>query len=105
MKKNEYNCLDDFLAEYTGKRDPANNQWYGLEFLYKGHYYRLDVSGGQFSLMEIIFAKGETYPSIAEYRMIARDQKMTDLLEEIVVAGKKFKEIIIDDETELLGKD
>ena len=41
MRKNEYRGLSDFLSEYTGKRDPANNKWYELELKYKNIYYRL----------------------------------------------------------------
>lgn len=105
MRKNEYTELSDFLSEYTGKRDPANNKWYGLEFKYDGLYYRLDYSSDTILLFKLLFENGNRYPAPSNYDAIGQYNNMVELLECTICDNKKFKDIIIDESTELLSKD
>ncbi len=105
MRINEYNNIEEFLSEYTGKRDPANNLWYGLEFKYNNLYYRLDYVSKSIILMRLKIKKNNSYPSSSGYDILGEFQSMGDLLEFEVENGKSFKEIIIDENTELLSKD
>lgn len=105
MRTNEYTELKEFLSEYTGKRDPANNMWYGLEFKYNDSYYRLDYVNTSIKLMKLQFENNTCYPASSGYDVIGEFQSMSELLECIVDDDKSFKEIIIDENTELLSKD
>ncbi len=105
MRTNEYTELKEFLSEYTGKRDPANNMWYGLEFKYNDSYYRLDYVNTSIKLMKLQFENNTSYPASSGYDVIGEFQSMSELLGCIVDDDKSFKEIIIDENTELLSKD
>lgn len=105
MRTNEYTKIDDFLSEYTGKRDPANNLWYGLEFKYNGYYYRLDYINKSIKLMKLQFENNTSYPASSGYDVLGEFQSMSELLECVVIADKPFKEVIMDETTELLSKD
>ncbi len=105
MRTNEYKELKEFLSEYTGKRDPANNLWYGLEFKYNGYYYRLDYVNKSIKLMKLQFENNTSYPASSGYDVLGQFQSMSELLECVVIADKPFKEVIMDETTELLSKD
>ena len=97
--------IEDFLSEYTGKRDPANNLWYGLEFKYNNLYYRLDYIPESITLMRLRFEDGMSYPASSGYDVLGTFQSINDLLGCVIEGNKTFKEIITDETTELLGKD
>ncbi len=105
MRKNEYNNIKEFLSEYTGKRDPANNLWYGLEFRYHNSFYRLDYISDNILLCKLKFENSTGYPTSSGYDIIGEFHSMKDLLDCLVDGNKPFKEIIVDEATELLGKD
>ena len=105
MRTNEYTELKEFLSEYTGKRDPANNLWYGLEFKYNGSYYRLDYVTDSIRLMKLKFESDTSYPASSGYDVLGEFQSMSELPECMIIDDKPFKEIIIDETTELLSKD
>lgn len=105
MRTNEYTTLEDFLSEYTGKRDPANNLWYGLEFKYDNLYYRLDYVSNNIMLMRMKFDDNTSYPASSGYEIVGEFQSMNDLLECVIDGKKPFKEVITDQTTELLSKD
>ena len=105
MRINEYNNLDEFISEFKGVRNPANNLWLGLEFFYQGNYYRFDTSDGKFYLKKIILISKDSYPDVEGYEIIAENTSMQEILDNVVIGNRKFRDVIMDDNTEILGKD
>lgn len=105
MRTNEYTELQEFLSEYTGRRDPANNLWYGLEFKYNDNYYRLDYVSNSIKLTRLKFENNTNYPDSSGYDILGEFQSVNELLECSVDGNKVFKDVIIDENTELLSKD
>ena len=57
MRKNEYNSLEEFKAQYTGVWDPSDGHWFGLDFIYKGKEYRFNT-GSMYSESNTILEDG-----------------------------------------------
>jgi len=119
MRKNEYSSLEQFVSEYTGKWEPAEGHWLGLDFKYNGNIYRLNT-GSMYSEQETLLSNGKTalfgiyrrnalskihYPDMSDCELLGEYADMSDLLESTVIEGLKFKLVIMDDNTEILGKD
>ena len=118
MRKNEYNSIDEFLSQYTGKWNPSEGKWLGLEFKFKGKYFRFhtdDLSEAEtnsstgekkkvFFVYEII-CEEEDYPGFDEYRLIGSYSDMNEVLENCRIGDEFFRNIIMFDETEILGQD
>lgn len=116
MRVNEYNNLDEFIREYIGIWNPSEKHWLGLDFKYQGIIYRLNT-GSMYNMENTILPNGKTalfslYQLVSqkrtinqEYYLLEEFANMHDLLECEVINGKKFKDIIMDDSTEILGKD
>lgn len=118
MRINEYNNLEEFTSQYCGWWDPSEGKWLGLEFKYNGKYYRFHTGiigekdkmilpngkQGKFSVYKIICEK-EQYPFADDYKLIGRYADMDDVLENCIIDDKKFKEVIMDNSTEILGQD
>lgn len=119
MRKNEYNSLDEFLSQYIGVWNPSENHWFGLDFLYNGVEYRLntgtmygeknkiDDNGKviQFGLYRKTNKKNSKYPDLYLYELLVEKESVVELLDSLVIEGIPFKDVIIDDNTELLGQD
>lgn len=119
MRKNEYNSLNEFLSQYIGIWDPSNGHWFGLDFLYNGVEYRLntgtmygekdkiDNSGNviQFGLYRKTNKKDPHHPDIYLYELLDEKASVTALLDSLVIDGIPFKDVIMADDTELLGQD
>ena len=115
MRINEYGSLDEFTSEFIGIWSPSNGHWFGLDFKYNGITYRLHTGSmyhrtntilpdGRellFGLYRLIDVTGTNY----NYSLLAEYADMDDLLESTVIEGRKFRDIIMDDMTEILGKD
>ena len=120
MRINEYNSLEEFTSQYVGEWAPSEGHWLGLDFFYKGHEYRLHtrsmynpentiLQDGRESLFGL-YIKMPANPelSIAEscvYKLLGEYADMSELLESTVICEIPFKEVIMDDSTELLGQD
>lgn len=115
MRINEYNSLEEFTSEYTGVWSPSSGHWLGLDFRYNGVTYRLhtgpmyqheatvlpDGREALFGIYQLVDAVGTNYT----YSLLGEYADMNDLLESSVIEGRKFRDIIMDDMTEMLGKD
>jgi hypothetical protein len=116
MRVNEYNTLSEFTNEYIGEWSPAEDHWFGLDFLYKGKEYRLHTGSmynpectilpngkealfGVYVLDEKIPRANHCYTLIGEYA------DMNSLLNDCIIEGRNFGEVIMDDSTKILGKD
>lgn len=113
MRKNEYETLEEFSSEFIGERNPYENHWLGLDFAYENSIYRLHT-GSMYNETDTILPDGKkaifgVYRLINEasldYSLIGEYSDMNSLLNCCFIEGRKFKDIIMDDNTEILGKD
>ena len=116
MRINEYNSLEEFTSEYTGVWNPSEHHWFGLDFKYEGVVYRLHtgsmynetdtvLSDGRTALYGIYRLANKKTTDGKDYILLAEYADMNDLLECTEIGGHSFKKVIMDDSTEILGKD
>lgn len=119
MRKNEYNSLDEFLSQYIGVWAPSDGHWYGLDFLYNGVEYRLNTGTMydekdkiddsekviRFGLYRKTNKKDPKHADIYLYELLDEKESVVALLDSVVIEGIPFRDIIMADETELLGQD
>lgn len=123
MRINEYNSLDEVIDEYAyGRQMPWNSKdgktrYMGLEFSYNGVYYRIcnePLEEDEFPILED-GRKGKycTYimhvwmpefedDDIVELKWYA---DLYDALDNWIIEDRPFKEVIMDDNTKIEGKD
>ena len=122
MRMNEYKSLDDFIGEYSGNRTDKYDVVYGIDFKYKDKLYRMTMDQmesneirtqfeaklnrklGKYEVA-IVDPSLNTEFKFAEYNFIGWYDNIYDLLENCYIEGKKFKDVIMSDETEIIGKD
>lgn len=102
---NSYTSINEFKQEYSGKRDPANEKWYGLEFMFANKYYRFEYIKDQISLFEINITKDCQYPDIKSYNLINTFSNIDDALKYVITDGVILEEMILDENTVFLGQD
>ncbi len=123
MRINEYNSLEEFVDEYaTGKSFSWQNEdhkerFMGIEFSYKGVYYRMcreplyeedlptlsDGRKGRYDVMICHWAMPEFDDN--EFPLIGWYADLNDVLENCIIDGRKFKDVIMDDSTKIEAKD
>ncbi|MGM9946507.1 hypothetical protein [Floccifex sp.] len=123
MRINEYNCLDEFVDEYNkGVEMPWQNsdgkrRYMGIEFTYKGVYYRMcrepgeddempKLSNGKIGRYDVMIC----HWAMPDYKddnfiLIGWYSDLNDVLENCIIDGRKFKDVIMDDFTKIEGKD
>lgn len=123
MRVNEYNNLDEFIYEYdSGRSIPSDNldrqKFMGIEFKYNGTYYRMcrepqdnndivilnDGRPGVYDVM-ILHCENTGYPMSERSELIGWYADLDDVLDNCIIQGQKFRDIIMADVTEILGKD
>jgi hypothetical protein len=125
MRINEYNCLEDFIYEYeSGRSIPSDNlerpKYMGIEFKYNGIYYRMcreplasneedniilpNGKIGQYDVM-VLHCEDTGYPMSESYEVIGWYSDLEDVLNHCIIQGRQFKDVIMDDSTEILGQD
>lgn len=118
MRINEYNNLDEFIYEYDSDRDVCNGKFIGIEFLYNGIYYRMcreplwgceeiilsDGRKGRYDVM-VLHCTTVGYPKSDEEELIGWYADIYDVLDNCMIQGRPFREVIMADETEILSKD
>ena len=123
MRINEYANLNEFIYEYeTGRSIPADNldkqKYMGIEFRYNDVYYRMcrepqdennavtlpDGRTGRYDVM-ILHCENTGYPMSESFELIGWYADLNDVLDNCIIQGRVFREVIMDDETEILGKD
>lgn len=111
MRINEYNCLEDFINEYNGKREKGDDFHQGLEFKYKDKEYRICREYDEtFYVYRIEPEFKISY--IGKYKLerpifttLGVVDSMKGLLESTFIDNRPFKEIVMDDYTLMLSKD
>ncbi len=115
MRINEYNSLDEFIYEYDSGRRPSTEtqgrKFMGIEFLYRGVYYRMCCEPAEndgeprFYYVYVMHCESQGYPTADRFEVIARYEKFQDLPEKFLIGGVPFKDVIMDDNTEILSQD
>lgn len=115
MRKNEYNSIDEFTSQYVGVWGPSDGHWFGLDFSYNGNEYRFNtgsiyekndtiLSDGREALFGI-YRKDSNSNAAKEYVLLEEFADMEDALKSTCIEGIPFKQVIMDDNTEILGQD
>ena len=117
MRVNEYKTLEEFVSQYIGEWGPSDGHWLGLDFLYAGNEYRLHT-GSMYEEGNTILPNGRTAlfglylkrdqngdGDGRQYLLLEEFADMESLLESRIICDTPFKEVIMDDMTELLGQD
>lgn len=115
MRKNEYKSLDEFTSQYTGIWGPSDGHLFGLDFSYRGIEYRFHTGQMYMDDMNVLpcgcKALFGLYQKIVnpvddhDYVLLEKFATMDEVLKSRCIQGIPFKEVIMDDETELLGQD
>ena len=126
MRKNEYNSLQEFIEEYDGKEYKDHQSFMGIEFTYHSIYYRMcaeplyfgdghghmlpvdfptlpDGRKGRYDVV-IVHWKGK-WVGECDYELVGWYADLDDVLKNCKIEGRPFAEVIMDDETEIIGKD
>ena len=126
MRINEYSGINQFIYEYENGRYPSDEtharRFMGIEFLHDGIYYRMcreplpddddmqtvcgsdDIKPGYYQVY-IMHCEKRGYPDADEFETVGVFNDIYDLLDNCIIGGKFFRDVIIDDNTEILGKD
>ena len=121
MRINEYDSIDQFLIEYDPRvkyslKNRFDERFIGIEFKYHGAYYRMcreplkleelpilpDGRSGRYDVMIVHWPEDNSEPV---FETIGWYADMDDLLNNCILQGKTFAEVIMADETEIVGKD
>ena len=116
MRINEYTSLKEFADEFTGVWNPSSGHWLGLDFMYNNVEYRFHT-GAMYNTEDTVLPDGRTAKygvyrrhinsteAKTEYELIGEYAEMDDALEYCLIDGIKLKDVIMDDDTRILGKD
>ena len=116
MRKNEYNSLEEFTSQYIGIWGPSDGHWFGLDFSYRGEEYRFHTGPmyqPKCTILEdgrrAIFGLYKKIPCdddvIPDYTLLGEFATMEEVLQSTCIGGVPFAEVIMDDDTILLGQD
>lgn len=124
MRVNEYTSLNEFVYEYcqgkefSWQNDEQKERYMGIEFSYNGTYYRMcrepydEVStpilkNGSPAMYDVMIMHCEKsgYPTADSFEVVGWYENLADVLENCILQGKRFEEIIMDDTTQILSKD
>ena len=117
-RKNEYTSLQEFREEYDGISYKKHRSFIGIEFTYHDVYYRMcreplrdeqlptlpNGNKGHYRVV-IVHWKNDEWFSDYEYELIGWYETIDDLLQNCYISGRTFKDVIMSDETEIVGKD
>jgi len=118
MRVNEYNNLEEFIVEYDEIDRKDIRGFCGIEFTYHGVYYRMcrepiseeklptlpNGNKAHYDVM-IVHWKNDLWVGEYEYELVGWYENIEDLLQNCHIEGRTFEEVIMDDETEIIGKD
>lgn len=117
MRKNEYDTLDEFCREYDEVDYKNQRGFMGIEFTYRDVYYRMCrepipetdrpiLSNGKRGRYRVVIVHWKDgWFSDFEYELIGWYEDINDLLDNCRLGDMKFKDVIMADETEIIGKD
>ena len=115
MRINEYNTLEEFTSQYIGIWSPSDGHWFGLDFIFRGTEYRFNTGpmyeqsstllpDGKAALFGI-YRRNPKKINGKDYSLLEEFASMDDALRSTCIEGIRFSEVIMDDNTELVGQD
>ena len=124
MRINEYNSLEEFIFEYCkGREDSSSNnehkqRFMGIEFKSNGIIYRMcrepfdekytpilpNGKPGLYNVM-IMHCEKKGYPMADTFESIGWYDSLESMLDSCKLGNNLFKEVIVAEDTEILGKD
>ena len=115
MRVNEYNTIEEFTKEYIGLWNPSEGHWFGLDFKHNNVVYRLHT-GSMYQQTNTVLPDGrkalfgiyqlcDSTDTGSCYELLGEYADMNDLLGSTIIDNRVFSEVIMDDSTEILGKD
>ena len=114
MRINQYQNLNGFIFEYDSGRHSSDKNFgrnfMGIEFFYNNFYYRMcrepidDEKNGIYQV-SIMHCEKLGYPVADKFEVVGSYKNIYDLLENCIINGKKFKDVIMDDKTKILSQD
>lgn len=124
MRVNDYEKLDDFIYEYekgkcfSWQDENHRERFMGIEFKYNKKYYRMCREPGDETILPklpngrvghyevtIMHCEKFGYPAAERFESLGWYSDIYDLLENCYLDGIQFKTVIMQDDTEILGKD
>ncbi len=116
MRKNEYTSLNQFTSQYIGKWNPSEGHWFGLDFIWHGNEYRFQTDSmynpnntilpdGREAIFGLYKKNCPEEVNKRDYELLGEYAEMQDVLQSCVIGGIPFADIIIDENTELIGQD
>ena len=103
------NCKQ-FLSQYTGEWNPSDGHWHGLDFRWNGKVYRFQTDS-MFNAENTILPDGRKARfgvyilHNSSYKLIGEFATPQEALEKCVIENKLLGDIIVAEETEMLGQD
>ena len=118
MRLNEYNNLQEFIEEYDELDRKNIRSFMGIEFTYHGTYYRMcreplndddlptlpNGRKGHYRVIIVHWKNGEWFSDF-QYELIGWYETIDDLLHNCFISDQTFAEVIMADETTIIGKD
>ena len=112
MRLNEYDSFEKFYDEYNFDRDINTEHYTGIEFKFNDKYYRLshDFSNNssekyKYWVYELISKDKNVIYLKTEWTNVGKFLNLDDVLDNWIIDNRKFREVIMDDNTIILGKD
>ncbi len=114
MRINEYETFEQFYEEYNYDRDVFQEHYIGLEFKYANNYYRLghdysnDDSNHPYKYWVYELEENSDGQKIylkSDWINVGQFKNLDDALDNWIIEGKPFREVIMLDDTQILGKD
>lgn len=115
MKNDKYESIEEFKSQYIGEWAPSDGHWYGLDFIFHGVEYRLNT-GSMYNEQDTtlpngykavfgIYKKSIERGSGQEYVLLEEFATIDDVLKSTCIEGIPFSEVIMNEETQLIGQD
>jgi len=104
----------DFLAQYKGEWAPSDGLWLGLDFSFDGCEYRFQTES-MYTAQNLILPDGREacfymYKKVKNasgtcYELLCAFATTTEVVDECVINGKTFGQMLDENAIELLGQD
>ena len=116
MRKNDFASLDQFTSQYVGEWNPSEGHWLGLDFIWQNNEYRFQTGSmynpentilpdGRAAIFGLYKKMNSEDDSERDYELLGEYANMQEVLQSCVIGGIPFADVIVDEETELIGQD
>ena len=115
MRKNIFHTLEEFTSQYIGVWCPADGHWFGLDFSFNGTEYRFNT-GSMYEKEDTVlpdgreamfglYRKDENPHTTRQYLLLEEFADMESALNSTCIDEMLFRDVIMNDNTEILGQD